>query len=263
MPKSGFIIPLSLLFLFGMFATGSPAEPYTLTLEGDSWPPYVISSSQGGNGSIVDVAMEALARAGYKIDFLATPWTRAIKDTENGTVDGAVGIYFSEAEEHHFVVPEEELGLSVNKFYVIKGNAWRYTGTTSLEHITLGIIDSYDYGEINPYIADKRNANSIRIAVVFGDKALQKNFLKLLAGRIDALVEDQAVVLYIASQMGISDKIEEAGVSLPANKVGIAFSPKKPMAKEYAKALASGIRQLRASGDLQKILDAYGIKDWK
>jgi polar amino acid transport system substrate-binding protein len=42
----------------------------------------------------------------------------------------------------------------------------------------------------------------------------------------------------------------------------VSFSPKKDDAKALAAKLTAGIRELRASGELARILAKYGTTDW-
>jgi polar amino acid transport system substrate-binding protein len=239
------------------------AQSKTITLRGDVWPPYVMDPSDGKQGFMVDVAIAALGKAGYTVAYENAPWTRALDDATAGKIDGVVGIYFSDAKSRNFVLPGEEIGISVNKFYVPKDSTWTYTGLASLDKIILGTIKDYDYGEVSPYIDSQVKANSKKVDVMFGDKVLENNLNKLLAGRIGATLDDQLVIAYVAGKMGIFNKIKEAGIAPPTNKVGVAFSPKNTQSAAYAKALADGIIKLRASGELKKILDKYGVKDWK
>ena len=255
-----FVMSAAMILSAGSFA----AEPRRIVLEGDVWPPYVMDPREGRNGFIVDVAKAALAKAGYEVVYLNVPWTRSLIDTAKRKCDGSVGIYFSDAVQRKFVIPDEELGVSVNKFYVRRKSHWQYSGIQSLASVTLGVIDSYDYGEINAYVDAQRNAGSPKVSFMFGDKALERNIKKLLLGdRIDAIVEDQLVVAYVSSRMGIRAAIKEAGTALPYNKVGVAFSPNTPKSAEYSAALSRGVRQLRASGELDAILKGYQVSDWK
>ena len=96
------------------------------------------------------------------------------------------------------------------------------------------------------------------------------NIKKLLKGRIDTIPEDKAVFVNMAHKMGVLDQIEEAGADPILNKddfeslkIYLAFSPKNPNSKDYAKLLSEGIKEMRSSGELQKILAKYGLNDWK
>jgi polar amino acid transport system substrate-binding protein len=85
----------------------------------------------------------------------------------------------------------------------------------------------------------------------------------LQAGRVDAYVEVPVVFWSQVDRMGISrDSFAVAGNLGKADPIYVAFSPAKPESKELAKTLSDGIRALRKSGDLAKILAKYGVADW-
>jgi len=250
---------LSLLASLSLLAR---AQADTIRLEGDVWAPYVMDPAGGRKGFLVDIAEAVFARAGHQVVFSAVPWSRSLMETENGYVDGVVGIYFSQAREKGFVVPDEEIGISVNKLFVRRDSTWIYTGPQSLESMTLGVIADYDYGELNPYIEKLKNARSKSLQINSGNDALQKNMRMLQAGRITVFAEDAAVAGFVARQAGFADQFKPAGVIPPSNRVGIAFSPKNPRAEEFARILSSGIRKMRASGELKSLIDKYEVADW-
>jgi len=252
-------LPVALLIAVCHLAQAQTA----IRLEGDVWAPYVMDPASGREGFMVEIAELALARAGYTVSFAAVPWTRSLMNAERGANDGIVGIYFSQARERGFVLPSEELGISVNNFFVKKTSTWTFSGARSLKTMVLGTIADYDYGELNPYIEKMAAERSKALHIGTGNNALQKNLRMLLADRITVLIEDPVVVNFAAHEIGVDQQIKAAGAVEPRNPVGIAFSPKNPKAAEYASALSSGIQKLRESGELKAILDKYYVADWK
>ena len=85
----------------------------------------------------------------------------------------------------------------------------------------------------------------------------------MLKDRIDALLDDRVVLQYTLKRMKQTELFTEAGMPEDANPVYIAFSPAKPESKKYAEILVKGIEELRKSGELDKIMDKYGMKDWE
>lgn len=219
--------------------------------------------ASGRKGFMVDIAERIFARAGHTLVFAAVPWSRALMNAENGSNDGVVGIYFSQADDKDFVVPDEELGISINSLIVRNNSRWRYTGVNSLRSMILGVIADYDYGELNPYIEELKAAHSNALQITSGNDVLQQNLRKLLLGRITVTVEDTVVAHYVARQIGVDDQLRVAGAIEPKNRVGIAFSAKKPNAADHARLLSEGIVSLRQSGELKAILDTYAVTDWK
>ena len=67
---------------------------------------------------------------------------------------------------------------------------------------------------------------------------------------------------YALSQMGKAGAFDVAG-ELGDSEVFIAFSPAKKESAEYAKILTDGLKKLRETGELKKILAKYGLEDWK
>jgi len=96
-----------------------------------------------------------------------------------------------------------------------------------------------------------------------GDNPLEKNLKKMVIDRITVTTDDELVVNNIAKELKISDQIREAGILGEPMAVYVGISPQNPKAKEIAKMLSNGIIDLRKSGELKKILDRYGVKDWK
>lgn len=96
-----------------------------------------------------------------------------------------------------------------------------------------------------------------------GDTPLILNIWKLLADRIDVIVEDQNVFQTKVIEMKIAAQVELAGIGKEdkSHHLYISFSPKDPKSKTYAKIFDDGIRKLSISGRLQEILDKYGLQD--
>lgn len=252
---------LASAMIFASIALG--AEGNKLVLAGDHWPPYVNARGDSRDGFMVELAREAFKLSDIELEYQERPWARCLKLAAEGTIDGVIGIYFTEARKLGFVIPEESLGLSVNRFYTLNASSWRYTGIPSLENVTIAAIEGYDYGELNDYLASDPAGRKGKVIRMYGDGVLEGILKMLVIGRIDAAIEDELVMAYMAERTGITSSIREAGEVNPINPVGIAFSPVMPSAARYASALDSGIRELRKSGRLARILDSYGLKDWQ
>ena len=109
----------------------------------------------------------------------------------------------------------------------------------------------------------KANKGSKMIQFVSGNDPLAKNIKKLAAKRVDVVIEVKPVFDSIASELGLADKFKAAGSDGNPSPIYICFSPANPKSKEYAKILSDGVIEMRKSGELAKILSAYGQKDWK
>lgn len=251
------------LVTLGFIALTAPARAETITLVADSWCPYNCAPEDEHPGFIIEIAKQAFAKHGIEVQYSVLPWTRAIEETRLGKYTAIVAASRDDAPD--FVYPKVPQGWMRNMFYVKKGSTWRYSGIKSLNGISLGTIADYSYNpEIDGYIA-KHRGDMKYIQVISGDNALETNVKKLLAGRIGALIEGQYVMDYYLSQHPNAGQMEVAG-SLPAtdtDNLFVAFSPKGPKAKQYAKILSDEMQAMRKSGELAKILASYNLKDWQ
>jgi ABC-type amino acid transport substrate-binding protein len=85
-----------------------------------------------------------------------------------------------------------------------------------LNSIALGVIDGYEFSgaksvlhKIDAYIL-KNKDNSQRVQFNHGTNALAQNMERLKWGRIDAIVEDDAVFWYTAKKAGLADQFKVA-----------------------------------------------------
>jgi polar amino acid transport system substrate-binding protein len=206
---------------------------------------------------MVDVARIIFREAGYNVDLKIRPWTRVINEVRSGKINGIVACFKSHAPD--FIFPTVNLGISQAKFYVRKDNPWRYNGTESLKKMKLGTVQDYDYQELNDYI----RKNPDKVEVVVGQDPVAQNIERIMLGRIGVMNDNENVVKYTLLKLKLNDKIVQAGYYGEPNIYYIAFSPKNPQSKIYAKILSDGIVRLRQKGQLKEILGRYGLNDWE
>ena len=229
-----------------------------ITIAADNWCPINCDPSDSKPGIMVEIAEQVFSDAGHTVIYKILPWSRAIKLSREGEITGIIGAFAGDAPD--FIFPENELlMLSGNTFFVTKDSKFVYKNISSLSVVQLGAIRDYDYGEIvNDYI--KRGKN---VQILSGETPLERMIQMLLIGRVDVIIEAAPVFWHIATKMKVKDKLKVAGQASDAEKCYIAFSPKIAKSKEYAKLLSDGIDKLRHSGELKKILNKYGMEDWK
>ena len=81
-------------------------------------------------------------------------------------------------------------------------------------------------------------------------------------GRVTAILIDRDVFAHYAFMNGLNDDFVEIG-EINADPIYIAFAPDAPNSEKYAAILTEGMKQLRASGELDTVLGRYGLVDWK
>jgi polar amino acid transport system substrate-binding protein len=242
------------VFLLALLTIPVRGSADTLTFVADEWCPYNCAPDAKERGFLIDFLTEIFEKAGHTVQYKTMPWARAIEEAREGKYTGIVGSYRDDAPD--FVFPSIAPVQSFNRFWVKKGDPWRYTGTSSLSAISLGIIRDYSYGEeADAYIA---SADPSKVQISSGVNALETNVKKLLAGRLGAVLEDHAVMQHYMTQHALHDKISDAGV-LQSQDVFIAFSPKLLDSLKHAEILSQGLQKLDKSGKKREILARYGL----
>lgn len=253
-------ITCSFILLFILSGLGN-IQAETISIVADEWPPFNGKAGSDNEGYMIDIAREVFKEKGIQVDYKNIPWKRALKEVRSGSFTSVVGASKSDAEG--FIFPGEELTRNYLAFYVLKENDWKYENPASVNSISIGVIGGYDYRKwLNNYIKSHKN-NYAKVQIMHGQSPLMKNLNKLLYKRIDVVVDNEAAIRSVAKKMGILSKIKPAGYGKKASYCYIAFSPALEKSGTYAEILSEGIRKMRTSGKLQKILDRYGLIDWK
>ncbi len=237
------------------------AHAETITLVADEWPPFNSVPNKQPEGYMVDIAREVFRFHNIEVVYQSVPWKRALEGTRKGEYTAAIGPTRNEAA--YLIFPKEELARNRLSFWVKKGNPWRFTNRDSIKQVSLGVIEGYDYRKwLNDYALKNRN-DAGKVQFVSGTSPMEMNLRKLLAGRVGAVVDNEATIRYAAKQLGFSEQIELAGYDTEAAYCYIAFSSANPRSRDYARMLSEGTVKLRRNGALKKILAVYGLKDWK
>jgi polar amino acid transport system substrate-binding protein len=234
------------------------AWPAEITLCADVWCPYNCTPATSHPGFAIEVAQEVFASAGYEVKYQEVNWARCVEDARAGRFTGIVGAIPTDAPD--FIFPALPIGISGDAYATRAGENFQFTGEKSLQGRVLGVIRSYTFnGPIGAYIAAHAGDGS-RIEFVSGDGALSKNLAKLIAHRVDVVLDDRNVLVNAVGQLGLGGRVTITN-GLNATPVYIAFSPGASQSKQLARILDAGILRLRASGRLAQIKADYHVVD--
>ncbi|MBE02473.1 transporter substrate-binding domain-containing protein [Marinobacter lutaoensis] len=227
-----------------------------IVLAADPWCPHNCVAGATPEGYMIDIARAVFGAAGMTVDYQNISWARSLQLAQYGKVDGVVGAFVGDAPA--FVFPEEPAGYSRIDLFTRPDSLWRYAGTDSLADRVLVVLNGYSYSaELDTYIRDHQDENG-RVWVLSGPSPLDRAIRLVLEGRADVLPEDRDVMRWTLANELPGLELRVAG-GLAEAPIYIAFSPANPRSREYARLLSDGIRELRASGRLARILDGYGV----
>lgn len=252
---------LSLIVLSLALCIASTARAETITLVADEWAPYNMTPGSPREGYIVDIARKAFEAKGHTLMYRVVPWKRALEETRAGKFNGVIGA--SRTDATGFIFPEEELAVNRLTFMTAATSRWTFTKRDDVRTIRLGVIEGYDYRAwLMSYIREEHQDQE-QVQIMHGNTPLEQNIRKLLSGRLDAVVDSENALLFTSRNMGVRNQVRIAGRDSEPAYIHVAFSPALKESRTHAIILSEGIRRMRADGSLKKILDSYGLRDWR
>ncbi len=173
--------------------------PNLIHLAATEWCPHSCGSIDQP-GIVHELLAEILARRNIKLKVSYYPWTRALRETEIGRLNGLLT-----------AVPAEAPTLSFNKLpisnYTVcfigrKNSDWKFKDEESLTQIRMGVIKDYSYGEpLDNHI--KTESSEELVQAINGDNGIRRLFNLLDLNRIESFADDYAVVKWEAKKAGI------------------------------------------------------------
>lgn len=234
------------------------ASADTIRLRADAWFPVNGDPEAAQPGFGIEALRTIWKEAGHDLDYRLMSWGRSLEAVRNGSADCVIGAYQAEAPDLRF--PEQALGLDDVGIYVRAADDWQYTGVESLTRRTVAVISEYSYGdEIDAWLAD--SANATRIQMAYGADALEGNIRKLLADRVDVLLESPMVMKNALQKLGLARFVRLAGTGTEPTPFYIACSPTNPQVVRWLREFDDGMLRLRQSGDWQRLLESYGLTE--
>ncbi len=247
---------LRFLLLIVISAT---AQADTIRIRADEWYPMNGDPLSDTPGYMIDLAKAIFEPHGHKVHYLVMPWKRAIAETRAGNSDCVVGAIKNEAPD--FLYPKDHWGIDQAAIYVFAKESWRYDGKfSSLLTRKTGVILGYFYGEALDQFFKDNPGNSFKF--VSADQPLKQNIRKLLSGRLNGIIENIPVMDAQLKQLSMSEEIVFAGNVGKRMLLYIACSPNNINSKTYIGLIDQAMPEVRRSGELQEILNPYGLTLW-
>lgn len=245
-----------LALLLGLGAL--PAGAQVVRAIGDNWCPYNCPSTDKQQGYLVDL-LRATLGPDYRVDYRTEPWTRAIEQVASGADDILIATTPETTPGLWLSAP---VGIDRTCFFTLTGRVWRFGSLADLDAVRIGVVQDYKYDADGPL--DKRIAtHGANVEVAFGNDALRSNFRKLLAGRMDVVVENENVGAFTLRQLGLGTRVRNAGcLGHYQGTLHFAVSRHRPDARRIVERIDRGVAELRRRGALATLLGRYGVDDW-
>jgi len=223
------IRPIIVLCILLLAKSASCEPPTKLRLATTDWCPYACKQNGASSGIVYEYVSEVLADVGVQPEITFYPWTRAIRESEKGSVDGLLTAVQEEAP--HLLMSREPIMNFQMCFLSRDDKRWQYDGQESLEKINLGVISDYSYGEpLDSYLNSPRSDS--KVYVVTGANAVERLFEMLKRGRVDAIADDSKVLQWQAKKLKLNIKKFHQSGCMESHPFYIGIDPRLPWARE-------------------------------
>lgn len=231
-----------------LFSTSVLAEKVSMTT--GEWPPF-ISSQLKHYGYISDITTKAFEHQGYTVSTRFTPWKRALKLAEMGSVDVSFAWYKNEERLKLFYYSDAILKTS-HVFFHRESLDFDWTVVEDLKGLVV-------VGSIGYQYTDAFNQAAADGLFSFVRAANNEQAMKMIAaGRADIFpINIQAGYAIVRKEMGENGKVlthHPRSLSQPISS-HLVVAKKHPKAKEIIEAFNKGLAELISSGqylDMEK-----------
>lgn len=220
------------------------------------WCPFSCEAGMRREGFTVEIIRRIFTRHGIQVRLVNDNYSRVLSGLRKGRYTASPSTLREEAPD--LVFPSEAVSLNRFCFYTRAADPWRYAGPDSLTARHTGVIQGYSYA---PELDARLASHPQEFHVLTGNDLTMRLIRQLRLGRLDAFIEEEHLVGY--SMLGQEDAAIRNAGCLPGTPGYMAIAPGHPRAQEYAQLFDQGMRELRRSGELERLLANYGLKDWQ
>ncbi len=235
------------------------AAAETLPIASIDWCPQ-ICPGQEHPGYVVDIAHKIFEGSPYELEINFYPWTRAIYMTRNGSAQALLSP--AKAEAPDLLYPEHEIGIQRMCFFTKATVPWEYSGVESLNGLKIGIPRDASTEELNSYVEQHKKQF---LSMTYDDMYIERSLKILDLGRIDAFLMTYNTTVYTLKLRAVAQAYRLAGCVSSA-KIYMAFSPaesQRAQVQELMTYFDEKMLELKISGQLEHIMNRYGLEDWQ
>ena len=229
------------------------AQAPVVSISTGEWPPFT-SESLPDLGIGPHIVTAAFSKVGIDAKYVFFPWSRAMKESEEGRVDFSALWFFTEERAETFAYTDDIIS-SGNVFFYRKDRPMDWSSFEQFpEDIVIGVTREYSYGEDFDLAAQ---AGKVKTEIANSDVL---NFRKLLRGRIDGFAIGE-LVGYDILRNQFSDR---EAAQLTAHPTKISDAPlhlitgkSNDSGLRLIELFNRGLKELRDSGEYGRIIEGY------
>ena len=220
------------------------------------YPPWA-GQELPGQGVINQLVTAAFASQGLKVHYAHLPWKRALEETRRGNF-AASSFWLPGPDQREFLHLSDPLIDTRTVFFQrAEDPPVHWEQIADLAPYRIGATIGFTYtAEFNQAV----DQGQIRVLFVPDER---QNLKLLFGGRIDLFAASEVTGLQMASELDFErDRLRVVQPPLIQSPVYLLFSTEHPRGAQLMARFNEGLRQIRANGDYQRILDRAGFSDW-
>lgn len=241
-------IPIAVLLLFMLCcAQSAQAEHFRVMLHSGSFPPYFFKEEDQRTGTIRDIFEALTKETGDTIEYVRTPFQRAILMFETGEID-IEPMTTPEWRQSSPVPGVFSIPYTTSEELILFRSGKEFPLTSPEEMIgkTIGVVQGYHYPLFDPFFSDK----NIQKRPLQNEEAL---IHLLLADRIDQVLINKDYAQYQIKEQHLDGKLS-IGYVFSKTPMMIRFHPSK---KDAVLRFNHAIEKLINDGTIQRIYENY------
>jgi ABC-type amino acid transport substrate-binding protein len=238
---------ITLLVGLSGLAVAAPKQSLSVGTEG-VYAPFTFNDEKGQlTGYDVEVVRAIAERANLEVTFLPTPWDSIFLGLESKKFDLVANqIGKTDEREKKYLFTDDYL-VSGAQIIVKKDREGAFTGLESLAGLKVGTGVGSNYSKL---LEDFNAKHPKAIDIKYYDGNLTTVLEDIVAGRLDATVNDRLTVGYNVKKLGLGVKLTGAPIALvPSHFVVRKDKDGELLVKRLNEALAS----LKKDGTLSKL----------
>ena len=232
----------------------------TIRIVTEDFPPFQTLYDGQITGPMYTIMQNICKEAKIECDIELLAWKDAYKQALEGNADVVFSILLEVPEREKFFYLSNSIVNTSYSFFVTSKNDWRYTGYKSLDNMVIGA-----YGPSGTSITAQELVKNREIAghpttPLIIEPSIVESFQQLIIGKYGyngAVVVNKDVGLALLKKHAIIGP-KPAG-DINNITYGFGFSKKSPKT-EYYKKMADALVRLQTRGEIEKILQTYGLK---
>ena len=217
-----------------------------------NYPPFIYEEDHQAKGVIADIVREAFKRLQQPIVIAFYPVPRGLLLVNNGNVDGYFSLKKTPAREEKLLYTRQPLIRQTFVLFVRHESTLQYSGIVEdLAPYRIGVVSQTSYGSLFDNAVREKKLLKLDEARDF-----ISNFKKLLAGRVDMVINSYDVGMALVNELQQQDNVKVLDPPVETVESYLAFTRQRNF-QRLADDFDSVLQQMIADGTVEHIKRRY------